>query len=61
MFSLAEDSYEISSLIFSGKQKKSIYECTSAAVVIGALQIKSMTIIIGHVPIPGGGIIIILL
>ena len=37
---LAEDSLETSSLIFSEKQWKNIYEMSSAVVVIGALRVN---------------------
>ena len=38
---LAEDSYEISSLIFTEKHWKKYLWMTSAAVVIGALRVKT--------------------
>ena len=39
---LAENSLETSSLIFSEKQWKNIYECRLLAVVIGALRVKAV-------------------
>ena len=44
---LAEDSHEISSLIFSEKKKKKKYaRLLPAAVVIGALKVKAVRILL---------------